>query len=312
MSGSVPLIDCVDHIQGENCHHRVKLNSQSRSNNKETAQQLGNMDYIDFQVRRIADELQTAGVSVPGQRPIDTVTDDPPVDPTFDIAKGYKSKIHLQPWTWEHRNDPALEVTTPLTSSHMRDLCPSRQGFVDLLNGHLRDRLSDDQDADQPVFIKDDTLYEHPLFTINYTSYDLRRDHDAVHLKYGSEGILVYSPTTPGPEPWLYARVVAIYHVLVYTRADPVAKRIELLWVRWMQREASHLQGPNISKNYTRVSFVPQSGIPGEAFGFVDPSHVIRGCHLLPIYALDRTRDLLSASMFRHEKGDWRAFYANR
>ena len=37
--------------QGENCHHRVKLNSQSRCNNKETDQQLGEMDYVDFHVR---------------------------------------------------------------------------------------------------------------------------------------------------------------------------------------------------------------------------------------------------------------------
>jgi len=79
-----------------------------------------------------------------------------------------------------------------------------------------------------------------------------------------------------------------------------------------MQQETSHLGGPNISKNYARVSFVPQSGIPGEAFGFVDPSHVIRGCHLLPIYDLGQTHDRLGASMFRDEKGDWRAFYANR
>ena len=183
---------------------------------------------------------------------------------------------------------------------------------MDLLNSHLRDRLFGDQDTDGPVFIKDDTLYEHPLFSIKYTSYDLQREQDTVHLKYGSEGITVHSPTTPGSEPWLYARVVAVYHALVYTEADPMAKRIELLWVRWMQREASHLSGPNISRNYTRVSFVPQFGIPGEAFGFVDPSHVIRGCHLLPIYDLGRTRDRLGASMFRDEKGDWRAFYANR
>ena len=196
--------------------------------------------------------------------------------------------------------------------SHTKDSCSSRQGFMELLNSHLRERLPSDRDANRPVFIKDDTLYEHPLLTVNYTSYNVQREHDTIHLKYGSEGILVHSPTAPGPEPWLYARVVAIYHVFICTEADPMAKRVELLWVRWMQREVSHLKGPNISKNYARVAYVPQSDTPGEAFGFVDPSHIIRGCHLLPIYALGRTRDRLGTSMFRHEKGDWRAFYANR
>lgn len=103
---------------------------------------------------------------------------------------------------------------------------------MELLNSHICDQLPDNQNANSPVFIKDDTLYEHPLFTITFTSYDLRREHDMVHLKYGSEGILVNSPTTPGSEPWLYAHVVAIYHVFIYTEAEPVAKRIELLWVR--------------------------------------------------------------------------------
>ena len=98
---------------------------------------------------------------------------------------------------------------------------------MDLLNGHLRDRLFNDQDTNGPVFIKDDTLYEHPLFNIKYTSYHLQQEQDTIHLKYGSEGIMVHSPTTPGPEPWLYACVVAVYHVLVYTEADPMAKRVD-------------------------------------------------------------------------------------
>jgi len=78
-----------------------------------------------------------------------------------------------------------------------------------------------------------------------------------------------------------------------------------------MQRDTLHLEGPNASQ-FTRVSFVPHTGTPGESFGFVDPSHVIRGCHLIPVFNLQRTRDLLGVSMARDIKGDWRAFYANR
>jgi len=78
-----------------------------------------------------------------------------------------------------------------------------------------------------------------------------------------------------------------------------------------MQRDLSQLRGPNASQ-YSRISFVPHSGIPGEALGFVDPSHVIRGCHLIPTFNLQRTRDRLGPSMARDAKGDWQAFYANR
>ena len=182
---------------------------------------------------------------------------------------------------------------------------------MDLLRSHLCERLLPDTDQDERVFIKDDTLYEHPLLTIDYTTYDLRRDKDSVHMNFGNQAVLVYSPTSRESEPWLHAQVVAIYHVFVCTKTDPELKHLELLWVWWMQRDPSQLRGPNAS-HYTRVSFIPHSGVPGDAFGFVDPSHVIHGCHLIPTFDLQRTRDRLGPSMVRDAKGDWQAFYANR
>ena len=182
---------------------------------------------------------------------------------------------------------------------------------MDLLHAHLCDRLFAGANVDGRVFIKDNTLYKHPISAIEYTTYDLKRDEDSIHLGFRNQGVMVYSPTLPGAEPWLYAHVVAIYHVLVYTVANPEPKRLELLWVRWMERDSTQLRGPN-SSQYTRVSFVQHSGVPGEAFGFVDPSHIIRGCHLIPTFHLQRTRDQLGPSIVRDIKGDWRAFYINR
>jgi hypothetical protein len=181
---------------------------------------------------------------------------------------------------------------------------------MDLLHAHLHDRLFVDVDADNRVFIKDDTLYEHPLLTINYTTYDLEREVDTVHLNFGNQTVMVYSPTSDA-EPWLYAHVVAIYHVFVHTAANPEPRRLELLWVRWMELDSLQLGGAN-SSQYAQISFAPYSGIPGEAFGFVDPSHIIRACHLIPAFNLGWTRDRLGPSMARDIKGDWRAFYTNR
>jgi hypothetical protein len=182
---------------------------------------------------------------------------------------------------------------------------------MDLLYNHLRGRVFADTSMDERVFIKNDTLYNHPLVTISYTTYDLQRDKDSIHLNFGNQAVAVYSPTSHGAEPWLYAYIVAIFHVFVSTAADPEPKRLELLWVRWMEQDSSQLRGGN-SCQYSRISFVPHSGVPGECFGFVDPSHVIRGCHLIPAFHLERTRDLLGVSMARDIKGDWQAFYVNR
>ena len=182
---------------------------------------------------------------------------------------------------------------------------------MDLLHTHLRKRLFSNTDVDERVFIKDDTLYEHPLLSVDYTTYDLKREKDSIHLNFGNQAVMVYSPTSQDAEPWLYAHIVAVYHLLVCTVTDREPKRLEFLWVRWMQRDPLQLQGPNASQ-YTRISFTPHSGTPGEAFGFVDPSHIIRGCHLIPAFDLQRTRDRLGPSFARDAKGDWRAFYVNR
>ena len=182
---------------------------------------------------------------------------------------------------------------------------------MDILHTHLHERLYQDPEMEERVLIKDDTLHKHPLMTINYTAYDLKREQDLVHLNFGNQAVMVYSPTSEDPEPWLYAHVTAVYHLFIFTPSDPEPKRLELLWVRWMKRDPSQLRGPNAGR-YTRISFIPHSGVPGEAFGFVDPSHVIRGCHLIPAFDLQRTRDQLGPSIFRDAKGDWRAFYTNR
>lgn len=182
---------------------------------------------------------------------------------------------------------------------------------MNLLQTHLCDRLLAGANFNERVFIKDNALYEHPLLTVEHTTYDLKRDSDPIHLDFGNQAVLVYSPTSQGGEPWLYAYVIAVYHVFVYTAANPEPSRLELLWVRWMERHSMQLKGPN-SSQYTRISFTQHTGVPGEDFGFVDPSHVIRGCHLIPAFRLQHTRDRLGPSIARDVKGDWEAFYVNQ
>ena len=86
----------------------MKLNSQLRSNNKGTEQQLGEMDYVDFHIRRIADDLRRAGISVPGRTPTPAATKEPQQDTDISIAKSHKSTIYLPHWIPDHREDPAL------------------------------------------------------------------------------------------------------------------------------------------------------------------------------------------------------------
>ena len=307
----IPTSDTEGHnSQGEHRHHWVKQTAQTRTNNRDTDRQLGEMDYICFHLNRIADELRAVGVPVSGETPPPPPAVEAPQETEATISTSHKSSTYLPGWLNDHRRDPALMV--PI-SSHQSTASNSLtpQGFMDSLLIHLRDRLFPDGDSTEPLFIQNNTLYNHPILTINYTSYDLQRKQDIIHLGYSREGIMVYTPTLGGDEPWSYAKILAIYHVVVRTASDPEPKRLTALWVRWMERSTSGLIGLN-SQNYTQVSFVPWSGVPGTTFDFIDPSHIIRGCHLLPAFALGRTHDLLDPSIARDREGDWRAYYANR
>ena len=70
------------------------------------------MDYIDFQVRRIADDLRRAGVSVPGNASAPTTINEPQQESEFTIARGHKSTIYLPRWIQDHCNDPALMASS--------------------------------------------------------------------------------------------------------------------------------------------------------------------------------------------------------
>lgn len=182
---------------------------------------------------------------------------------------------------------------------------------MDLLLTHLRERLFPDEDNQDQIFIENDTLYEHPILNVKYTSYEVHQEKDIVHLGYGRTGVMVYTPTLTGDEPWSYASILKVYHLTVQTAFNPEPRTLTVLWVRWMQRDAVSLTGQN-SRNYTRVSFVPWSGTLGSTFDFVDPSHIIRACHLIPVFDLGRTGNFLEPSIIRDSKGDWCAYYANR
>lgn len=74
------------------------------------AQQLGEMDYVEFHVHRIADDLQRAGVPISSHVATPTICE-PEQETKFTIASGHKSKVYLPHWIRDHRDDPALTVS---------------------------------------------------------------------------------------------------------------------------------------------------------------------------------------------------------
>jgi hypothetical protein len=85
---------------------------------------------------------------------------------------------------------------------------------------------------------------------------------------------------------------------------------MEFLWVRWFGTVPGHKYGFKAAR-LPKVGFVPDTD--DQAFGFLDPSLVIRGCHMIPAFADGRTSELLttqnSAAHLPGELDDWVAYY---
>jgi hypothetical protein len=180
------------------------------------------------------------------------------------------------------------------------------------------DTYGDFSDAERNmVHILGNKLFEISTMTVNYTSYDIRRDYDLVNPRSHPD-IMVVSPDseTNDTSPFWYARVLKIYHADVWTShpdvRDHSTHSINFLWVRWFGSEPGYNWGFNRAR-LPKIGFV-ESNDPF-AFTFLDPAHVVRGCHLIPAFAEGRTSGLLPEGkssarvLVAEETDDWLNFY---
>ncbi|KJA12874.1 hypothetical protein HYPSUDRAFT_125060, partial [Hypholoma sublateritium FD-334 SS-4] len=178
------------------------------------------------------------------------------------------------------------------------------------------------QSAQTTVLIKDNRIFNHKLARFYHTTYDVRQSEDVINPRTPHCDIVLLSDTKSGDvnQPvagsahrFLYARVIGIYHVnVVYigvgmTGYKPI--RFDFLHVRWFQLDPTQARGSALRLD--RVSFPPIAG--KDAFSFLDPSLVLRGCHLIPAYSLKR-RNLegIQLSELSKDKNDWKSYYVNR
>lgn len=175
--------------------------------------------------------------------------------------------------------------------------------------------LSKDDILDQTgqLFFKQDRLYKHRMFRINYTTYDVRRGQDIVNPNTSHLDIMMLNDSSEAGEEeprFLYARVLGIYHTnVVFTGSgsiDHQPRRLEFLWIRWF--EPSPAMGWD-SQRLDCVRFFPVDH--EHAFGFLDPGDVMRSCHILPREALGKST-LGKLSGLAKDKNDWQYYYVNR
>ena len=162
-------------------------------------------------------------------------------------------------------------------------------------------------------FTNTDTVIQSKVFRINYTAYDIRRDHNTIRIAHGD---IIMVASRDDEHPFWYARVLRAFHLKISFHQDSTTcseQTMEVLWVRWLSVDCDHKWGFKEAR-LPKVGFVPDH--PDHApFGFLDPSLVLRGCHLIPSFSDGRTNELLapgpSIARLPGEVGDWAAFYVN-
>ncbi|KAJ3537818.1 hypothetical protein NM688_g6619 [Phlebia brevispora] len=247
--------------------------------------------------------------------------------------------------TWEDVEDEELGKTRFDTHHHMADSQriyedifrlsdsnsedPALRNFVSDLKDHLLARImcndfngeehdfSDEQRAH--VKIINDRIYRHQILCVNFTTYDMCRDQDTLNPRTHADFMVLNLGEDDLDErkshPYWYGRICGIFHTFVqYTGPGYISKekrRMEFLWVRWFGRDLK-APGGFATRRLHRLGFV-DADEPG-AFGFLDPSLIIRRVHLIPAFHHGRTQDLLGPSILRREldkdeQEDWKYYY---
>nr|GAT43510.1 predicted protein [Mycena chlorophos] len=242
------------------------------------------------------------------------------------ISHSNKTHCHLSDFPDDRSSLPADAgsdgrlTSEPLVEDVAWD--PAFVGFPRKLLSHFRRRLLDlDDDRDDLLFTDSDLaqvivekglLFTHATMYLNYTTYDLRRDRDSFNLR-NRRFFIVHSQDSKDPHRFWYGEIAGIFHANVLLADVPGTnfRRLEFVWVRWMQRDISYRCGFD-SKRLPRICYI-QHNDP-DAFGFLDPADIVRAAHLIPAFHHGRTTEYLPKSVAHrpsHSDEDWKYYYAN-
>jgi len=178
------------------------------------------------------------------------------------------------------------------------------QDFVPRLKDHILSRLLNrDYNGDEVPFsdadrntvqIIDNRVYASKVLRVNYMTYDLRWDQDSMNLRTHCDVMVMSRDAGPNAHPYWYARVLGVFHIRVLHTGPAATNRsvqhLEFLWVQWFGTVNGHRSGFKVAR-LPKIGFIEEED--DLAFGFLDPSLVLRGCHLIPAFVHGRTSGLL-------------------
>ncbi|KAI0747131.1 hypothetical protein C8Q80DRAFT_1220294 [Daedaleopsis nitida] len=225
----------------------------------------------------------------------------------YHIAESRRNPLNISNWSYENKGDPALTDFSLNLQTHVLARLADRG--IGPLDGPDEDGEFSFADRSR-LIIHHGQMYPHQILRLNYTTYDLRRSQDIINPRTHGDIMLISEvpPDSDGNSSahgFEYARVIKIFHInvrLADSKQMSTFERIDVLFVRWFRVDHSVTGGFKAKRLY-RLEFTPADAEDTMAFGFVDPSDVIRASHIIPAFAHGHTGDLLGPSLARNVAG---------
>jgi len=164
-------------------------------------------------------------------------------------------------------------------------------------------------DEHAKLIILEDKLYFHNTMTVNYTTYDGRRESETLNPRTHAD---IMTLSQGDIHPYEYSRILGIFRVkILHPSLGNKAREVDILWVRFYKFDKKYRAGWKARRFY-RVHF--ENSLKGDAFGFLNPQDVLRAAHLLPGFRYGRTQALLPRSLARwksEDDEDWMYYHVN-
>ncbi|KAF8815986.1 hypothetical protein BYT27DRAFT_7185715 [Phlegmacium glaucopus] len=292
---------------GELEHRRVKRFYARTNKNKAFTRQITRQQWRECILRNIrerlkqppppvhSEEIQSPSASVPFEES-DAL---PPTTPEVHhhLSNSTRQRENIFKWVdyHERNGDQAVKDFIPNLKDHILSRLLERP-----YDGDEVEYTEDDRDT---VVICTNSIYQHKVLRVNYTTYDLRRLQDSINPCTHPDIMLLSHDNEQ--HPYWYARVIGIFHVdVIHTGPllkSPYKQCVDFLWIRWFGRDLDHRAGW-LAQRLHRVGFLDAEQ-PG-AFGI----------HLIPGFAYGTSTELLSppqsvARLPLNEVQNWRYYY---
>lgn len=146
--------------------------------------------------------------------------------------------------------------------------------------------------------------------------YDVRRAQDVINPRTSHCNVMVLHATNDVEHlghKFIYGKVLGIYHVNVIYKGSGMVSytpiRMEFLWVCWYK--------PTVQVSSWETSTLDRVRFPlmthQDSFDFLDPSDVLRGCHIIPSFQKGKKYPEGSGtSGCAGDINDWHEYFVNR